>query len=237
METCCPSERHISRRRTLSLRRNDGAPRWLTKRDSTSMTRGERMRASTSIARPSLVNSSVTVRQLELLAVGTMIEHEVVGPDLVRSAWRLWLRPRHCDALPGPLAWQLQARDAPEPVGSPDTHPMAVSAEKDADAAVAVARILRRKLPHPLDRGHVLRCLATAVAQRRSRHRKQRAGPPHRETTLPAIRNLPPASRHAHQFFAATSFMTSISRSRSATSFFSRAFSISSCFNRRTSSA
>jgi hypothetical protein len=56
-----------------------------------------------------------------------------------------------------------------------------------------------------------------------------------RETTLPAIRNLTPTSRHAHQFFAATSFITSISRSRSATSFFSRAFSASSCFSRRTS--
>jgi hypothetical protein len=38
-------------------------------------------------------------------------------------------------------------------------------------------------------------------------------------------------------FFAATSFITSISRSRSATSFFSRAFSPSSCFSRLTSSA
>jgi hypothetical protein len=78
---------------------------------------------------------------------------------------------------------------------------------------------------------------AALVAQCRSRHLKQRAGPPHRETTLPAIRNLPPTGRHAHQFFAATSFMTSISRSRSATSFFSRAFSASSCFRRLTSFA
>ncbi len=75
-------------------------------------------------------------------------------------------------------------------------------------------------------------CLATLVTQRRSRHLKQRAGPPRRETTLRAIRNLTPTGRHAHQFFAATSFMTSISRSRSATSFFSRAFSASSCFRR-----
>ena len=37
-------------------------------------------------------------------------------------------------------------------------------------------------------------------------------------------------------FFAAISFITSISRSRSATSFFRRAFSCSSCFSRRTSS-
>ena len=37
-------------------------------------------------------------------------------------------------------------------------------------------------------------------------------------------------------FFAAISFITSISRSRSVTSFFSRTFSCSSCFRRRTSS-
>ena len=45
----------------------------------------------------------------------------------------------------------------------------------------------------------------------------------------PLMRTL---GRHAHQFFAATSFMTSISRSRSATS-----FSASSCFRRLTSFA
>jgi len=38
-------------------------------------------------------------------------------------------------------------------------------------------------------------------------------------------------------FFAATSFITSISRSRSATSFFSRPFSASSCRRRLTSRA
>jgi hypothetical protein len=37
-------------------------------------------------------------------------------------------------------------------------------------------------------------------------------------------------------FFAAISFITSISRSRSANSFFGRAFSCSNCFGRRTSS-
>ncbi len=51
----------------------------------------------------------------------------------------------------------------------------------------------------------------------------------------PAIPHLPPASRHAHQFFDTTSFITSISRSRSTTSFFGRAFSPSSCRRRRTS--
>src|SRR4029077_11981307 len=48
----------------LSLRRNLGAPRALTRRDNTSMTRAERMRPSASIAKPSLLNSSATVRHL-----------------------------------------------------------------------------------------------------------------------------------------------------------------------------
>src|SRR3954468_4570424 len=48
----------------LSLRKNIGAPRSLTRRDSTSMTPAERIRPATSIASPSLVNSSVTVRHL-----------------------------------------------------------------------------------------------------------------------------------------------------------------------------
>jgi hypothetical protein len=42
--------------------------------------------------------------------------------------------------------------------------------------------------------------LCGLVAQRRSHHPKQRADPPLRETTLPAIRNSPPTGRHAHQF-------------------------------------
>ena len=48
----------------LSLRSTVGTPRALIRRDSTSITRAERMRPSTSIANPSLVNSSVTVRHL-----------------------------------------------------------------------------------------------------------------------------------------------------------------------------
>ena len=78
---------------------------------------------------------------------------------------------------------------------------MPVEAEKDADATIAVARILRRWLSHPPDRGRVFRRLATFVAKRGARHEEQRAGPSNRETTLAAIRNLTPTSRHAHQFF------------------------------------
>jgi hypothetical protein len=54
--------------------------------------------------------------------------------------------------------------------------------------------------------------------------------------TARRVRYLRTASWHAHHFFALISFITSISRSRSATSFFSRAFSASSCLRRLTSS-
>src|SRR5208282_909805 len=111
------------------------------------------------------------------------------------------------------------------------------AAKEDTNPPVAVARILRRQRLHPCDDRRILRRLPARIAQRRSRHPKQRAGPPRREPTLPAIRHLPPAGRHAHQFFEATSFITSISRSRSATSFFRREFSVSSCLRRRTSFA
>lgn len=76
-----------------------------------------------------------------------------------------------------------------------------------------------RELLHPRGHGCVVHRLAALGAQRRLRHREQRAGPLRRATTLPAIRNLQLASRHAHQFLSLLP-MTSISRSRSrATAF------------------
>jgi hypothetical protein len=170
---------------------------------------------------------------LELLAVGAM----TVGPHLVRAARPLRSRASRGEALPRPLARHLQPSRPPQPMRPARAHAIAVAPEKDADAAIAVARILRRQLLHPFNHRRVFRGLATLLVQRRPRHREQRAGPPGRETTLPAHTQLAAASRHAHQFFAATSFITSISRSRSATSFFSRAFSASSCFRRLTSLA
>ena len=161
-----------------------------------------------------------------------MIEHKAIGPYLVRPARRLRSRPSSGDPLLRTLARQLQASSPPQPICPARAHAVAVAPEKDADATITAARILPRRFLHPLHHGRVAGCLATLVAQCRSRHLKQRAGPPRRETALPAIRNLPPTGRHAHQFYAATPFMTSISRSRSATSFFSRAFSASSCFRR-----
>ena len=74
----------------LSLRRNVGTPRALTRRDSTSMTRAERMRPSTSIASPSLVNSSVTVRHLSCWPLARSMKPKL---DLTGGGWlsgRVW---------------------------------------------------------------------------------------------------------------------------------------------------
>src|SRR4029079_6250379 len=84
--------------------------------------------------------------------------------------------------------------------------------------------------------GAILLPLQRSIAQRRSPNLDQRAGPPLRQPPARRKRNLGAASRHAHHFFALLSFIPSISGSPSATSFFSRAFSVSSCFRRRTSS-
>src|SRR3546814_18607172 len=108
-----------------------------------------------------------------------------------------------------------------------------VAAQKYPDPPISEARILRRQRLHRRNHRGIPGDLAPLVAQARSSYREKRASPANRETALPAIRHLLPTDRHAHHFFAATSFITSISRSRSATSFFRRAFSASSCFSRR----
>ena len=75
-----------------------------------------------------------------------MVEYKVIRPHLVRSRRRLRAWPCCCHALAWPLARQLQAGRAPEPVGRADAHAMPVAAGKDTDAAIAIARILRRQL-------------------------------------------------------------------------------------------
>ena len=153
----------------LSERRKAGAPRALTRRDSTSITRGERMRPSTSIASPSLVGHRQT---LELLPVGAMVEHEVVGPHLVRPRGRLRPGPARRRPPARTLPRHLQPGGPPQPIGPPGAHPMTITAEKDADAPVAVARIPARELAHPRQCRRVGRGFARSVGQRRARRRK-----------------------------------------------------------------
>src|SRR3954452_13254412 len=128
----------------LSLRRKAGAPRSLTRRDSTSMNpRGAD--AAVHLDRQALLGELLGHRQaLELLAVGAAVEHEVVGPHLVRSPRCLRARAGRSHALSRPLARHLQSPRLPQPAGPADAHPMPVTAKEDANAPIAVTRILRR---------------------------------------------------------------------------------------------
>ena len=89
--------------------------------------------------------------------------------------------------------------------------------------------------PHRRQRpAHPARSAAT-VAQRRSRHGEQGARAAARQAAPLGVGDLLPAHACAYHFFRVISLRTSISRSRSATIFFSRPFSCSSCRSRFTS--
>src|SRR5262249_62377906 len=104
-------------------------------------------------------------------------------------------------------------------------------------AGVAVGGLPRGERPTPRQHGDNSLPRAGGVPRRGGGPLEQRAAPPLRQAPPRRIRHCGSASPHAHHFFAAISFITSISRSRSATSFFSRKFSASSALSRRTSSA
>src|SRR5882762_1547697 len=86
---------------------------------------------------------------LQLLAAGAPVEDEVVRPHLVRTRWRLGPRTAGRDPLAGALTRNLQLRTPPQTMCTARTHRVAITAKEDPDAAVAVARILRRQHRHP----------------------------------------------------------------------------------------
>src|SRR5208283_4642079 len=109
--------------------------------------------------------------------------------------------------------------------------------QEDVDAAVSKPGILARQLPHRCQHRSILRRHLRLVPHRRSGHPDQRTRPPHRNPAMTRELHLRSARLCAHHFFALISFITSSSRSRSATIFLSRPFSNSSCFRRLTSEA
>src|SRR3712207_3723156 len=83
----------------------------------------------------------------------------------------------------------------------------------------------------------VPRLHAAAVVHAGSRHLEQRTRTTERKTLAQGEVDLPTTPACAYHFFALISFMTSISRSRSARSFLRRLFSRSSSFSRAASDA
>src|SRR6185437_356566 len=97
--------------------------------------------------------------------------------------------------------------------------------------------ILSRQLTHDADGGRVALDQARLITQRGSSNGHQRARSSDRYAPSVGVSNLTPTRRRAYHFFPLISFITSISRSRSANSFFSRAFSVSIWRSRFTSTA
>lgn len=64
------------------------------------------MHPSTSIAKPSLVHLSVTVRHFNCWPIVQGVEHEIVAPHLVGARWRLGTRTPGCNPLPWTLPCQ-----------------------------------------------------------------------------------------------------------------------------------
>src|SRR5579864_9164163 len=79
---------------------------------------------------------------LELLPVGTGIEHKVISPHLshARCRQRAWAGARH--ASPWPLSRYLQAMQPPEPMRPIGTHRMTTSGEEHLNASIPVTRVL-----------------------------------------------------------------------------------------------
>src|SRR5262245_5503598 len=120
-------------------------------------------------------------------------------------------------------------------MGSIRTHHVPLPPQEDPNPSIAVPGILRRESVHGLHGWGISHRQARLIAQRRARDREQGARAAARQATRLRERDLLPAHACAYHFFRVISWSTSSSRSRSATSFFSRLFSNSSCRRRLTS--
>src|SRR6476661_1349195 len=107
--------------------------------------------------------------------------------------------------------------------------------QENADAPIAVARVLRRQRLHCFDHRCVLDWQPQLVAERGAGDAEQPAGPALGQAAFASERNLLAPRLRAHHFRWLISFRTSMSRSRSASSFLSLAFSASSDLKRLTS--
>jgi len=102
---------------------------------------------------------------LDLLAIGAGVEHEVIGPDQVGAGRRQRPRPAGGNASPRPPARQLQPGLPPQAMGTMPSPGVALAPQEDADAPVAIARILRGQRAHGVDDWGVLGRQPQLVAQ------------------------------------------------------------------------
>src|SRR3982751_3943729 len=112
---------------------------------------------------------------------------------------------------------------------------MALAPQEDADPPIAVARVLRRERSHGCNHRCVLRGQGQLVAEGGPRDVEQPAGAALGQAVFASEPDLLAPRLRAHHFFALISLSTEMSRSRSASKRFSRAFSVSRARSRLTS--
>src|SRR5690606_12472083 len=118
--------------------------------------------------------------------------------------------------------WHLQAGDAPQPMRTVGTHDVPLAGQEDLHPSVAIPRILRGELAQIRQDRRVSYRELRLIRDRGPRHGEERARLAVRPTASDHIRDLLPTHTCAHHFFRCTSLRISISRRRSANSFFSR---------------
>jgi hypothetical protein len=96
-------------------------------------------------------------KALQLLAVGAGVEYEVVRPDVIGSPWRQRSRSAGGQAAVWTFARQPEAGLAPQATSTVDPHGVTFASKEDANAPVAIARVLRRKPCHGRQHRPVLR--------------------------------------------------------------------------------
>jgi len=95
------------------------------------------------LPQPLFQNRAARVIALELSS--SMLAQDVRPSRVERARYKIAdILRRSGDALPRPLARHLQPCRLPQPVCPAGAHAMAVAVEENADAPIAVARILRR---------------------------------------------------------------------------------------------
>jgi hypothetical protein len=113
---------------------------------------------------------------LELLAVGAVIEYEVVRPDMVGSSRWEWSRSTRSKTTAWPFARQAEARLVPQSTRAINAHGETLPAQKDTNATVAITRVLTRQPIHRDQHRGILFGLPQAIAQGRARYVKQPTG-------------------------------------------------------------
>src|SRR5438445_220747 len=156
--------------------------------------------------------------------------HKIQSPFLVRSRHRTPHKTRTQQAFSS-LPPDQQSRFPVHPIHPLVVHVHPFRFQLQLQPPVSPPRLLSRRFHQPPAQRFIVP--PAHIPATRLRHSHQPADPPlaHQKMLPQPVHFLPPLYE-LHPFFSITAFSMSLSRLRSATSFFSRPFSSSSCRNR-----